>query len=78
MDEMDNLCMGLRTWPPRVEVIDDRMAEMLRALTPQQRWQRGRELMTSTQAFVRAAIRSQHPSWGEREVLEEMRRRASR
>jgi hypothetical protein len=67
-----------RSWPPCVEVIDDRVAAILRAMTPEERWRRGKEFFLSSKAFVHAAIRSQHPDWTEEQVDIEWKRRIPR
>jgi hypothetical protein len=67
-----------RRWPPCVEVIDDRVAAIFRAMTPEERWERGREFFRSMKTFVLAAIRSQHPDWTEEQVQAEWKRRVTR
>jgi hypothetical protein len=63
--------------PRRIEVMDDRMAEVLRAKTPAERltiangmWRSARDLMT-------AMLRSQHPDWTWEDARRETVRRMS-
>jgi len=64
--------------PRQIEVIDDAMAELLRAMTGQQRlWIADRMFNIARRAIV-LSIRTDHPDWGQQQINEEAARRLSR
>jgi len=61
----------------QIEVVDDAMAEVLRAKTPAERLEMVGELWCSAREWIDSAVRWQHPEWDEAQVLAEVRRRMS-
>jgi len=61
----------------RIEVIDDKMAEILRAKTPAERLTIGLRMWHSTTVLLTSFIRSLNPEWDEDTVRKEVIRRIS-
>ena len=59
----------------RMEMVDDRMAEMLRTKTPTERLAIGFGLWESSRSFLQAHLRAAHPDWSETELQNEIARR---
>jgi hypothetical protein len=62
---------------PRIEVIDDTMAEVLRRKTPAERLAIGFGLWRSARTLLRGQLASLHPEWDTRQVDREVARRLS-
>jgi hypothetical protein len=52
---------------------DPRQSELLRRMTPEQRWQAARRLYWTMRRHKTAFIRSQHPDWPESAVEAQVR-----
>ncbi|MBI4436771.1 MAG: hypothetical protein HY590_05130 [Candidatus Omnitrophica bacterium] len=52
----------------QIEVIDEKMAEILRRKSPQQRLQIGFEMWESAREMIRSYLSSEHPEWSETEL----------
>ncbi len=63
---------------PRIEVMDDMMAEILRRKTPAERLAIGFGLWRSAQKLLRGQLASLHPEWNEQRLSREVARRLSR
>lgn len=61
--------------PDHIEVVDDRIAEILRKKSPAERLQIGFSLWESARDFLRAHLASIHPDWDETEIEREISRR---
>lgn len=61
--------------PEQIEVVDERVAAILRTKTPAERAAMAFEGNDMVRLCVAAGIRSQHPDWSERQVQEELARR---
>lgn len=59
---MDEETPSAHPWPPRVEVIDERMAALYRRMTGQQRVARGIELFHMARQIVISSVEAQHPN----------------
>lgn len=59
------------------EILDDRMAEVLRRKTPAERLEMTFAMWWFARDLVRASIREEHPDWSEDEVGRETARRMS-
>ncbi len=62
---------------PDPEVVDDRMAEILRRKTPQERLAIMAGLWRLARRLVTASVRMMHPEWEEAEIRREVARRMS-
>lgn len=60
-----------------IEVMDDAMAEVLRQKTEVERLRICSRMWRSARVILGAAIRSDHPDWGEEAVNREIARRIS-
>jgi hypothetical protein len=67
----------MRPQPVRFEVVDDEMAEVLRAKTPAERLAIGFGLWRSARVMLSAMLRSQHPDWTGERVEREVSARLS-
>ena len=70
--------LGVAIDPRRIEVIDDRTAEILRKMTPWMRVRRGLEMAEFARAVIATNVRHKHPDWSEARVQSETVRRFSR
>lgn len=61
--------------PRRIEVIDDKTAEILRKMTPQERVERGLAMGEFGRTVIAARVRDIHPDWDEAKVRAEVMRR---
>ena len=52
----------------QIEVVEDRMAEVLRAKTPAQRLAIGFALRRSAERLLRAHLTSSHPDWDSQRI----------
>ncbi len=59
----------------QIEVVDDAVADVLRRKTPAERVALVSEAWKFARLWVRAAVASQHPDWGESAVQHEINRR---
>jgi hypothetical protein len=62
----------MRLDPRQVEVVDDRVAEVLRAKTPAERLRIGFNIWISTRRMLMAHIGHIHPEWSQEEVNDEV------
>ncbi|GEM_PF-3582939 len=58
-----------------IELLDPRVVEVLRKMTPEQRLKRAFECTSFVLNVVRRAIQTQHPDWDKKQVTEELIRR---
>ena len=61
--------------PATIEMVDDRMAEVLSAKSPLDRLQIGFALWESARVFLQAHLGKTHPEWDEETVQREISRR---
>ena len=61
----------------QIEVVDDRMAEVLRDKTPAERIRIGFSLWTSARNMLTAHLKSTHPEWNEDRLNREVSGRLS-
>jgi len=61
----------------QIEVVDDRMAEVLRDKTPAERIRIGFSLWTSARNMLTAHLKSTHPEWKEDRLNREVSGRLS-
>ena len=61
----------------QIEVVDDKMAEILRAKTPTERLTIGLRMWHSTTVLLTSFIRSLNPGWDEDKIRKEVIRRIS-
>jgi hypothetical protein len=59
----------------RIEIPDDRMVEIIRNMTSQERVQKGLELSQFTRDRVLCHLRTQNPDWTEPQVQKDWRPR---
>lgn len=62
---------------PKFDVIDDRMAAVLREKTELERLQIGFEMWRSAQSMIRAIVTAEHPDWTRGEVDRQVAKRMS-
>ncbi len=62
---------------PVVELLDERVVEILRQKTPQERLAIAFGMFDTARLMVRGVVRQEHPEWSEDEVLRESARRLS-
>jgi hypothetical protein len=60
---------------PVIELIDPRVAEIFRRMTPAQRLAQAADLWEFANRVMRASILRDHPAWGETEIRREVHRR---
>ncbi|MBI2263632.1 MAG: hypothetical protein HYU64_00440 [Armatimonadetes bacterium] len=73
----DRWCDYLRLDRGQIEVLDDAMAEILRAKTPAERIRIGCEIWISTHKMLTAHLKTTHPDWVLEKVNREVVRRMS-
>ena len=61
----------------QIEVVDDKMAQVLRLKTGAERLQIASEMFSSARQMIINMLRSQHPDWDEHKVNTEAARRLS-
>lgn len=59
------------------EILDDRMAEILRRKTPAERLEMAFAMWRFAQELVRDSVRASHPDWSEAKIRRETARRMS-
>ena len=63
--------------PRNIEVVDDEMAEVFRAMTGAQRLKIASDLFASARRMIASHLAAEHPDWDERRIQEETARRLS-
>lgn len=63
--------------PRRIEMIDDKDADVLRAMTPERRVEMVGELCRFAWGVAEAAIRERYPQWSDEQVKRELARRVA-
>jgi hypothetical protein len=61
--------------PRRIEVVDDRVAEILRRMSGAERLRLASEIWESARFRIEAYLRENHPQWSDRALLEEIHKR---
>jgi hypothetical protein len=61
--------------PRRIEVLDPRVAEILRMRTPAERARQASDLYHFARTAIESQLRSLHPDWADEQVYSEMLRR---
>jgi hypothetical protein len=61
--------------PRQVEVVDDRVAEILKSKTPAERLRIGFNMWISARRMLLSHIKDTHPDWSQQEVEREVARR---
>ena len=61
----------------QIEVVDDKMAQVLRLKTGAERLQIASDMFSSARQMIISMLRSQHPDWDEKKVNAETARRLS-
>ena len=61
--------------PKRYEMIDDQMAEILRAKTPIERLKMAESMQRMTRGLIRDKLRFDHPDWTAEQIDREVARR---
>lgn len=64
--------------PRRIEVMDDRTAEIMRRMTPAEKIAMLDELWDFSRSVVHGGVRAQHPELNDEQVQREVVRRMSR
>jgi hypothetical protein len=67
--------MGTELDPRRIEVIDDEMAAIYRAMSGAQKLKIASDLFASARRMLASHLAAEHPDWDERQVGEETARR---
>jgi hypothetical protein len=67
----------IRLEPGQIEVVDDLMADILRAKTAADRIRIAFNLWTSTRDMLLVHLRKTHPDWNEEKIKKEVARRLS-
>lgn len=62
---------------PKIEVVDDSMAEVFRGMSGARRLQIASDMYKSARAMLLSHLRSEHPDWGEEQIVREAARRLS-
>lgn len=63
--------------PRNIEVVDDDMAEVFRAMTGAQRLKIANDMFESARRMIASHLASEHSDWDERRIQEETARRLS-
>jgi len=63
--------------PRRIEVLDSRMADVLRQKTEAERLRIASKMWVSARTMLTHLLRSEHPDWDETQVQREVARRLS-
>ncbi|MBW7942815.1 MAG: hypothetical protein H3C64_10605, partial [Candidatus Kuenenia stuttgartiensis] len=69
---------GMRLDKGQIEVVDDKVAEILRGKTGMERLQIVWDLWTYFQKSLRAYLKNLHPEWTDEELQKEIIRRMTR
>ena len=67
----------MRPFPKRIEVVDDDMAAVFRAMTGARRLQIASDLLASARRMLWKHLADKHPEWTEKQVKQEAARRIS-
>lgn len=67
----------MRAEPRHIEVVDDRMAEILRRKSGAERLRIAFGLFSSARRMLLSMLRTEHPDWSEEQVIGEAARRLS-
>lgn len=67
--------MSRRPDPKRIEVVDDKVAEILRGKTTAERGEMIAGMWRMARSIVEGGVRGQHPDWGPEAVKAEVCRR---
>ena len=59
----------------RMEILDDRVVEILKNKTPAERLQIGFKMWTSARQLLLSQIKQTHPDWSQQEIEQEAARR---
>ncbi len=68
---------GLPLTPDRVEVLDDEMVAIYRAMTGAERLRIASDMFASARRMLTSHLAHEHPEWSEAEILRETARRLS-
>lgn len=71
------LMKGLPLTPGRVEVLDDEMVRIYRAMTGAERLRIASDMFASARRMLTCHLAHEHPDWSEAEILRETARRLS-
>jgi hypothetical protein len=63
--------------PLHIEVIDDQMAEILRAKSPAERLAIAHGMWLHAAQLIRRIVRVEHPEWSEAQISEQVAKRLS-
>jgi len=63
--------------PLRIEVIDDQMAEVLRAKTPAERLAIAHGMWSHARGLIQRIVKAEHPEWSEEQTRSEVIKRLS-
>jgi len=66
-----------RQQPINIEVIDDEMAEILRAKTGAERLKIASDMYASARRMLLSHLRAEHPDWDDQQIQKEAARRLS-
>ncbi len=61
----------------QIEVVDDKMAQVLRLKTGAERLQIASEMFSSARQMIISTLRNEHPDWDEKKVNTQAARRLS-
>jgi len=64
--------------PEQIEVVDEEMARIYRAMTGAERLAVANRMFRSASSMLRSHLRTEHPDWSEERVGKEAARRLSR
>jgi hypothetical protein len=67
----------MRPLPKNIEVVDEEMAAVYRAIPPVRRLQLMSDMFTSARRMILSHLRAEHPEWSEAQVNDEAGRRLS-
>jgi hypothetical protein len=67
----------MRLDPGQIEVMDDRMADILRAKSPAERLRIAADIWKSARRFLSSVLKSDHPDWTMKQVDNEVLRRSA-
>jgi hypothetical protein len=67
----------MRVEPRHIEVVDERMAEILRRKSGAERLRIAFGLFSSARRMLLSMLRTEHPDWSEEQVIAEAARRLS-
>ena len=61
--------------PRRIEVVDDRVADILRTKTPGERLRMTFDMNRSVRRMLTSVLRGEHPEWADGQITAEIARR---